>query len=75
MIFIRCLEEGTFLTAWKSALVKPLIKGRGLNTELKNYQPVSNLQFISKVLEKIILNQLIEHMDLQELLPQCQSTI
>ena len=73
VIFTRSLEEGKFPTAWKCALVKPLIKGRSLDAELKNYRPVSNLQFISKVLEKIILNQLVKHMDQQDLLPQYQS--
>jgi len=37
-----------------SSWVRPLIKKSGLDPDiLKNYRPVSNLPFISKVLEKV----------------------
>ena len=39
----------------KFAHVCPLLKKQGLDTEvLKNYKPVSNLPYISKILEKVV---------------------
>ena len=51
------------------ALVKPLLKKMSLDPdELKNYRPVSNLSFLSKVLERIVLSQLNEHLNHNNLL-------
>ena len=47
----------------KTALIQPLWKKTGLDNDiLKNYRPVSNLTFISKVIEKVISGRLIEHL-------------
>ena len=44
----------------KSSIVVPLIKKPGLDSEvLKNYRPVSNLSFLSKIIEKVIFTQLV----------------
>ena len=40
---------GEFLDDWKMAIVRPLIKGPNLDIELKNYRPISNLSFLSKI--------------------------
>ena len=53
----KSLAQGEFYTDWKEALVKPLVKNRLLGTALTNYRPVSNLQFISKIVEKVTLDQ------------------
>ena len=45
------LQTGEFPTEWKLALIKPLLKKPGLATTLKNYRPISNLSFISKITE------------------------
>ena len=44
--------------------VKPLIK---------KYRPVSNLTFVSKILEKVVLKQLEEHLVNNELMDVLQS--
>ena len=46
------LELGIFASQWKVALVKPLLKKMGLAMVAPNYHPVSNLPFLSKVLER-----------------------
>ena len=56
------LESGHFPSAWKEALVRPILKKNGLNTVLKNYRPVSNLSFISKVTERAVFLQIDNHM-------------
>ena len=73
IIVNQSLTTGEFLDDWKMAIVRPLIKGPNLNTELKNYRPISNLSFLSKIIEKAAQLQLQEHFDQQSLLPKHQS--
>ena len=67
------LDKGDFSSQWKSAVVHPLIKSLSKGTNSGNYRPVSNLPFISKVAEKCTLQQLIDHCDTYNLLPEYQS--
>ena len=46
----------------KTAIIKPLLTKPSLdNNLLKNYRPVSNLPFLSKILEKVVLHKLLSH--------------
>ena len=46
---------------YKSAIVKPLLKKSTLDpNDKKNYRPVSNVSFISKILEKVVAYHLEE---------------
>ena len=48
----------------KTSLVTPLLKKSNLDrNNLKNYRPVSNLSFLSKILEKVVAKQLKDYMD------------
>ena len=67
------LSMGNFFEDWKLDIVRPFIKSIKKGTEKSNYRPVGNLQFISKVIEKCTLNQLNEHCNKYNLLPECQS--
>ena len=44
----KSLFSGSFLQSWKKAVIRLLIKSCELHREFKNYQPISNLLFISK---------------------------
>ena len=58
-----CFSSGVYPTAFKSAIVKPLIKKPTLDCEvLKSYRPISNLPFLSKLTEKVIAQRLVSHM-------------
>ena len=58
------LAEGIFPSAFKRAHVAPLLKKPSLSKEdMKNYRPVSNLSFISKLLEKVVANRIHAHME------------
>ena len=46
---------------WRTAVIFPLLKKPGLDLVYKNFRPVSNLPFISKVVEKAALQQLLVH--------------
>lgn len=49
------LETSEFSWMWKHATVMPLLKQAGLDTHVtSNYRPVSNLPFLSKLLERIV---------------------
>ena len=57
-----CLTTGDFPISCKSSIVIPLIKKPGLDREmLKNYRPVSNRSFLSKVIEKVISIRILGH--------------
>lgn len=56
------------------AAVKPLLKKSNLDPEEpKNYRPVSNLTFLSKILEKIVLTQIESHLSVTRLRETFQS--
>ena len=58
------LSEGCFLSHFKSALVSPLLKKPTANRDdMNNYRPVSNLSFLSKILEKVVASRLNSHIN------------
>ena len=67
------LDQGRFCEDWKEAIVKPLIKKIALGTQNSNCRPVSNLCFISKVVEKVTLDQFNNHCQEYNLVPEYQS--
>ena len=74
LINLSLTTSGTFPCIWKRAIVKPLLKKSGLERIFKYYRLVSNLNFISKVLESAVLKQIQDHLYNQNLLPQYQSS-
>ncbi len=68
------LISGSFPSKLKTAIVHPLIKKPGLDSEiLNNYRPVSQLAYISKIIEKVVASQIQEHMKKNGLLETMQS--
>ena len=67
------LMSGEFSDDWKLALVKPLIKNINGELERKNYRLVSNLSFISKIVERAGMVQIMDHCNSQKLIPSFQS--
>ena len=67
------LGQEKFCEAWKEAIVKPLVKKKELGTQNSNYRPVSNLCFISKIVEKVTLEQFSHHCQDNNLVPEYQS--
>jgi len=58
----------------KKAIVHPLLKKPTLDqSDLSSFRPISNLSFVSKILERLINNRLTEFMDKYSLLPKTQS--
>ena len=58
----------------KSALVTPLLKKPSLDKDvMNNFRPTSNLSFISKLTERVVLRRLIDHISSGNLHEQFQS--
>ena len=61
---VNCsLRLGSASKALKVAHVQPLLKKLGMALLDKNYRPVFNLSFISKIIEKCVVEQLIDHIN------------
>ena len=67
------LTKGHYLDEWKTALVRPLLKGPNLDNEYKKYHPISNLSFMSKLIEKAAQTQLMTHFTEHNLLQKHQN--
>ena len=72
-VFNLSLDKEEFCTNWKTAVVKSFIKSTQNGTVKSNYSPVSNLSFISKAVEKCLLDQFTKHCHDHSLLPEYQS--
>ena len=66
------LQSGSFLRSWKTAIVTPLLKKHGMEPVKSSYRPVSNLSYISKLVEKAMLGQINTHCNAHNLLPDYQ---
>ena len=68
------LLQSTVPQYFRQAIVRPLLKKLGLDNEVfKNYRPVSNLPYLSKVLEMVVEVRLDTHLHLYSLYDDMQS--
>ena len=72
-IFNKSLAVGKYPMLWKMADVKPVFKGKGSPSEMKNYRPISLLPCVSKIFEKVIFKRIYDHITSQHLLTDYQS--
>ena len=63
-IINHSITMGSFNKLWKLSTIVPLQKKKvGSDKSLANYRLVNNLLFLSKIVEKVILNQLQSHIN------------
>ena len=67
------LSTSVFSNDLKSAFVKPLKKTTLDSNDIKNYRSISNLSFLSKLIERVIANQLQLHLSSNGLMSEYQS--
>ena len=59
--------------AWRKAIVSPLLKKSGRDESTPgNYRPVSNVTFLSKVLERVVHRQMSSYLIVNKRKPECQ---
>ena len=63
----------TFPESEKHAILKPVLKGSLDPQSLSSYRPISNLSFVSKVIENVILDQLMQFLEVTRVFPDNQS--
>ena len=74
LLFNKSLAVGCFPSDFKKAVVRPLLKKAGSDiSQMKNFRPVSNLSFLSKLLERVVQKRLQEFLDSNNLMPVTQS--
>ena len=57
-------KEGVFPERYKTASVTSLLKKKGLDPDnTANYRPISNLQTVSKIVERLFLSRIIAHVE------------
>ena len=67
-------EHGYFLASHKHAIVRPRIKKPSLDVlDIKSFRPISNISFLSKLTERLVVNRFNKHTDIYHLLPVRQS--
>ena len=73
-IINQSLLTGTFPESLKKACVRPTLKKIDLDSDvLGNYRPISNLTFLSKLLEKCVYRQLLKYIEENKLFAKHQS--
>ncbi len=73
-IINKILSEGTVPEYFKHATIKPLLKKHNSDmTVLSKFRPISNLPFISKMLENVVFNQLMSYLDSNSVFETFQS--
>ena len=74
LIVNTSLEFADFSPELKRAFILPLLKKAILDCEiLKNFRPVSNISFLSKLIERIVCVQLVDHLKINHMYGVYQS--
>ena len=66
------LHHGYVPEAWKVAPLVPMLKKLGLEALVENFRPVNNLLFVSKIAEKAVVGQILNHCEENAPLPTNQ---
>ena len=71
IIFARSLEEGCLPEIWKLSRVVPIYKEGTKSTPL-NYRPVSMTSMPCKVIERLLVDHIVDYLEENNLLANCQ---
>ena len=73
MIINMSLTSSTMPQSLKIAIITPILKKVILELITKNYRPVSNLPYLSKLVEKVVASRLLSHQKQNKSLEKLQS--
>ena len=71
IIYEKCIETDQFLLLWKKANIVPAHK-KNSRQIMKNYRPISLLPICGTIFEKIIFDEIYEHLTASKLLSDKQ---
>lgn len=66
------LRMSVYPEMWKIGIITPIPKKEG-SDNLNNLRPITILPFLSKLLERVVCKQLVQHCDVNNIIPYCQS--
>ena len=73
-LYNRSFTDGRLPLSFKSSYITPILKKPNLdNGDTNSYRPISNLPVISKLLERLILTRITNHLNVNNLYPTNQS--
>jgi Reverse transcriptase (RNA-dependent DNA polymerase)/Endonuclease-reverse transcriptase len=73
-LFNTSFRDGLFPSTQKCAMITPVLKKPTLDaSDASNYRPISNLTFLSKLLERCAYDQINSYLQRYNLLPEQQS--
>ena len=67
----KSLDEGVVPDDWKIANVCPVFK-KGVKSQISNYRPVSLTSQVSKVIESVLRDAIVSHLETNELIQDSQ---
>ena len=67
------IRQTKFPRSEKLGVIKPTYKGKGDKNDLSSYRPISNLSYLSKIIEKTVDDQLWSHLKDVDIIPENQS--
>ena len=67
-LFVKSFDTGEVPADWSKAIVSPLFKRKGKNSDPKNYRPVSLTSVACKTFEAIIKRQLLDFLKFNSLI-------
>ena len=68
------IATARFPMEWKVARVTPFFK-KGQRTMLDNYRPISILPVVSKLMERILYDQMYDYLKKQTILSECYEAL
>ena len=71
IIFRKSMEQGKLPDVWKQANVTPIHK-KGPRHDVSNYRPISLTSILCKIMERIIRDAIMEHMEANRLFTKHQ---
>ena len=73
-LFNRSMSSGGVSIAFQGFIHHPILKKPNLDpSDGKSYRPISNLSVLSKLLERLVARQLMDHLNARKLMPTLQS--
>jgi hypothetical protein len=70
-IFNKSMQTGEVPQEWRDALIVPLFK-KGIRSEPGNYRPVSLTSVVCKVMERIIKDNIVKHLNDHDIIKDSQ---